>query len=123
MIRVRFKKKKICPAMLQMDVTKNKLSRYVCDKSIHEQDKAICTCLLVSIIIKKKVIKQDTVIKYEIMYVKKNSELGGRNDRSKRITMNINISNISFRDPFSAMYIYLAFSRFLGFNSIQYWKH
>lgn len=73
--------------------------------------------------IKKKVIKQDTVIKYEIMYVKKNSELGGRNDRSKRITMNINISNISFRDPFSAMYIYLAFSRFLGFNSIQYWKH
>lgn len=121
MIRVRFKKKKICPAMLQMDVTKNKMSRYVCDKSIHEQDKAICTCLLVSIIIKKKVIKQDTVIKYEIMYVKKNSKLGGRNDRSKRITMNINISNISFRDPFSAMY--LAFSRFLGFNSIQYWKH
>lgn len=60
MIRVRFKKKKICPAMLQMDVTKNKLSRYVCDKSIHEQDKAICTCLLVSIIIKKKVIKQDS---------------------------------------------------------------
>lgn len=54
MIRVRFKKKKICPAMLQMDVTKNKLSRYVCDKSIHEQDKAICICLLVSIIIKKK---------------------------------------------------------------------